>query len=65
MYLQIKLLNSELEQFRESNSKLKDTIDEMEADKKTLERELKEKDWELKDANSIKDAKFVENFENF
>jgi len=58
--LQIKLLNSEMEQLRESNSKIKESMDEMHAGKMVFERELKEKDWELKDAHSIKDAKIIE-----
>lgn len=57
---QIKLINSELDQLKEANRMLKQDHDDIEMKYKTMERELKEKQWELKDNTSIKDSKIQE-----
>ena len=55
--LQVKLLTNELEQIRENNKRLQMEYDDCETKFKRLERGMKEKDWELKDNVSLKDAK--------
>jgi chromosome segregation ATPase len=55
--LQVKLLNNEIELIRENNKRLQTEYDDMESKYKRLERGMKEKDWELKDNISLKDAK--------
>lgn len=55
--LQVKLLNNELELVRENNKRFQLEFDDMESKYKKLERGMKEKDWQLKDNVSLKDAK--------
>lgn len=51
------MLNNELNQLKEINQNIKSSSTEHENDLKTLEKKLKEKEWELKDTVALKDAK--------
>lgn len=55
--LQLKLLTSENDKLKETNEELKKSKEDCESCKRTAERLLKEKEWELKDVITIKDAK--------
>jgi serine phosphatase RsbU (regulator of sigma subunit) len=55
--LQLKLLNNENDKLKETNEQLRKSVDEAESCKRTAERLLKEKEWELKDFCTLKDAK--------
>jgi hypothetical protein len=55
--LQIKLITTEAEQAKEANKTLQATIDDKETHLKLFEKNLKEKNWECKDLESMKDAK--------
>ena len=57
------MLNIEIEVVRENNKRLQTEYDDMESKYKRLERGMKEKDWELKDNVSLKDAK-IQDLEN-
>ena len=51
------MLKNELEHSKEANSCLQTTSNDVETSLKTLERKLKEKEWELKDTVAINEAK--------
>jgi hypothetical protein len=51
------MLVNQLSQIKESNASLELNTNETDAIIKGLERKLKEKDWEFKDAIALKDAK--------
>ena len=55
------MLSNELERVKESNNNLQVNTTDVESNLKALERKLKEKEWELKDAIAIKDAKYESN----
>jgi hypothetical protein len=51
------MIKSELNQLREENKIFKASSTDFDQVSKNLERKLKEKDWELKDTLSLKEAK--------
>ena len=51
------MLKNELDHSKETYASLKTSTDDTETALKTLERQLKEKEWELKDTIAIKDSK--------
>ena len=55
------MLNNELERTKEANSNLQVNTTDVESSLKTLEKKLKEKEWELKDTIAIKEAKYESN----
>ena len=52
------MLKNELAFSKETSSTLQTSTNEAETSLKTLERKLKEKEWELKDTIAINDAKY-------
>lgn len=51
------MLKNELDNSKDTNVGLQAATSDVETTLKNLERKLKEKEWELKDAIAIKDAK--------
>ncbi len=58
--LQIKMLSNELNIIKEAASGLKTSNEDTSTTMKSLEKKLKEKEWELKDTIALKDAKISE-----
>ena len=54
------MLKNELNHSKEANSTLQTTKSDVETSLKTLERKLKEKEWEINDSTAINDAKLKE-----
>lgn len=51
------MLNNELNQLKETNSNIQSNSTDFENNIKSLEKKLREKEWELKDTVALKDAK--------
>lgn len=51
------MLKNELSQARNDVNTVRSNVNDEEVSRRTLERKLKEKEWELKDTIALKDAK--------
>jgi hypothetical protein len=57
LFPKIKMLKNELDNSKDTNVNLQSITGDIETTLKSLERKLKEKEWELNDTVAIKDAK--------